>query len=160
MDVESTGTKKATNRVLAAPFQQLHETKGLDKNGSQRRTSSEFVDYRNFKFKPLTITSEVTFSEYVGPTPESNWVIPGVLLVGAYPASQDDEETYELITSILKERTSTFVCLQQEVCSPVFIFFPSPLLLPTLYRSIPFTITFLTSTVLLCVYSFVDRLID
>ena len=153
MDVESTGTKKATNRVLAAPFQQLHETKGLDKNGSQRRTSSEFVDYRNFKFKPLTITSEVTFSEYVGPTPESNWVIPGVLLVGAYPASQDDEETYELITSILKERTSTFVCLQQEVCSPVFS--PTPLSLsPSQLHSLP--LLFLTSTVLLCVYSLID----
>ena len=121
MDIEASGQKKAaTNRVLAAPFQQLHETKGVDSNGSQRRTSSEFVDYRNFKFKPLTITSEVTFSEYVGPTPESNWVIPGVLLVGAYPASQDDEETYDLITSILKERTTTFVCLQQEVSSPIF----------------------------------------
>jgi hypothetical protein len=38
-----------------------------------------------------------------------------VLLVGAYPASQDDEETYELITSILKEHVTKFVCLQQEV---------------------------------------------
>ena len=123
--VESSGQKKATttHRVLQAPFQQhLHGTKSVDKNGNQRRAHSEFVDYRNFKFKPLTITSEVTFSEYVGPTPESNWVIPGVLLVGAYPASQDDEETYELITSILKERTSTFVCLQQEVCPPFPIF--------------------------------------
>ena len=118
MEVESSGQKKATTRrVLQAPFQQQLEP-SLDKNGSQRRTQSEYVDYRNFKFKPLTITSEVTFSEYVGPTPESNWVIPGILLVGAYPASQDDEETYELITSILKERTSTFVCLQQEVRSP------------------------------------------
>ena len=126
MDIESSGQKKAsTHRVLQAPFQQFHGTTGVDKNGSQRQTHSEFVDYRNFKFKPLTITSEVSFSEYVGPTPESNWVIPGVLLVGAYPASQDDEETYELITSILKERTSTFVCLQQEVRPPCTPFFPS-----------------------------------
>jgi hypothetical protein len=56
----------------------------------------------------------ITFKEYVGPTPESNWVIPGVLLVGAYPASQDDEETHDLITSILKEKITKFVCLQQE----------------------------------------------
>jgi hypothetical protein len=50
----------------------------------------------------------------VGPTNESNWVIPGVLLVGAYPASQDDIETFELITSILKLGVRKFVCLQQE----------------------------------------------
>lgn len=53
--------------------------------------------------------------QYCGPTPESNWVIPGVLLVGAYPASQDDVETFELITSILLQGVRKFVCLQQEV---------------------------------------------
>jgi hypothetical protein len=53
--------------------------------------------------------------QYCGPTPESNWVIPGVLLVGAYPASDDDEDTFELITSILKQGVSKFVCLQSEV---------------------------------------------
>jgi hypothetical protein len=42
-------------------------------------------------------------------------VIPGVLLVGAYPASDDDEDTFELITSILKQGVSKFVCLQSEV---------------------------------------------
>ena len=73
-----------------------------------------YVDYRNFPFKTLASDAEISFSEYCGPTPESNWVIPGTLLVGAYPASQDDEETYDLITSILKERVTTFVCLQQE----------------------------------------------
>jgi hypothetical protein len=55
--------------------------------------------------------------QYVGPTPESNWVIPGKLLVGAYPASQDDAETFELITSILKLGITKFVCLQMEVSS-------------------------------------------
>lgn len=58
--------------------------------------------------------------QYCGPTPESNWVIPGVLLVGAYPASDDDEDTFELITSILKQGVSKFVCLQSEV-SAVFV---------------------------------------
>ena len=53
--------------------------------------------------------------QYCGPTPESNWVIPNHLLVGAYPASQDDAETFELITSILKLGITKFVCLQQEV---------------------------------------------
>lgn len=76
---------------------------------------SNFVDHRNFEFKKLEDVNSISFKDYCGPTPESNWVIPGVLLVGAYPASQDDEETYELITSILKEHVTKFVCLQQEV---------------------------------------------
>ena len=54
-------------------------------------------------------------TQYVGPTPESNWVIPGKLLVGAYPASNDDTETFELLTSILKLAVTKFVCLQLEV---------------------------------------------
>ncbi len=41
-------------------------------------------------------------------------MIPGVLLVGAYPSSQDDVETLDLITSILKLGIRKFVCLQQE----------------------------------------------
>lgn len=69
------------------------------------------------------------FSQYCGPTPESNWVIPGVLLVGAYPASEDDDDTFDLITSILKHGITKFVCLQSEVRSFSFIFFHlSPLL--------------------------------
>ena len=55
----------------------------------------------------------------MGPTPESNWVIPGKLLVGAYPASQDDTETFELLTSILKLGVTKFVCLQLEVSEGV-----------------------------------------
>ncbi|CAM9515918.1 unnamed protein product, partial [Ectocarpus fasciculatus] len=56
----------------------------------------------------------LTLDKYCGPTPESNWVIPDRLLVGAYPASQSDVETFELLISILKLKTTTFVCLQQE----------------------------------------------
>lgn len=115
-------------RKLAAPYQQqrlLQTTRNNENNrgggggnalnnrgGAQK---SDFVDHSNFEFKTLDDVTSITFKEYCGPTPESNWVIPGVLLVGAYPASQDDEETYELITSILKERVTKFVCLQQEV---------------------------------------------
>jgi hypothetical protein len=52
--------------------------------------------------------------EYCGPSDESNWVIPGVLLVGAFPSVVDDDENYELITSILGLGITTFVCLQDE----------------------------------------------
>jgi hypothetical protein len=51
---------------------------------------------------------------YVGPTEESNWVIYGRLLVGAYPASVHDEPNTRILSGILKLGISTFVCLQQE----------------------------------------------
>ena len=37
-----------------------------------------------------------------------------MLLVGAYPASQDDNETFDLLSSILKHSITKFVCLQEE----------------------------------------------
>ena len=43
---------------------------------------------------------------YVGPTTESNWVIPGRLLVGAYPGVTDDDENMSLIWSILSCRVT------------------------------------------------------
>lgn len=73
------------------------------------------IDYRNYVFSPLESVVDVTFDKYCGPTPESNWVVPRLLLVGAYPASTDDDETLELISAILKQGVNKFVCLQQEV---------------------------------------------
>mmetsp|Transcript_77942 Transcript_77942/g.156008 ORF Transcript_77942/g.156008 Transcript_77942/m.156008 type:complete len:541 (+) Transcript_77942:72-1694(+) len=52
--------------------------------------------------------------DYCGPSDESNWVIPDVLLVGAFPGCPDDDENWELITSILSLGVTTFVCLQDE----------------------------------------------
>eukprot|EP00775_Hariotina_reticulata_P001786 gene1786-2120_t len=37
-----------------------------------------------------------------GPTPFSNWVIPGRLLAGAYPASLDDLDTQRVLTLLLE----------------------------------------------------------
>ena len=78
-------------------------------------SETQEVDYRNYVFTPLELVADVTFDKYCGPTPESNWVVPKLLLVGAYPASIDDDETLELIAAILKEGVNKFVCLQQEV---------------------------------------------
>lgn len=77
------------------------------------------IDYLSHKFHPLEADDQVTFEKYCGPTPESNWVIPGKLLVGAYPASQDDTETFELLTSILRLGVNQFICLQLEYKSDV-----------------------------------------
>lgn len=101
-------TDKAPNRNLAAPFQ--HEEEVRVSTSPTKIRASEL----EFQFPPLEEYADVTFNKYCGPTPESNWVIPNVLLVGAYPASQDDGETFELISSILKLGITKFVCLQQE----------------------------------------------
>lgn len=37
-----------------------------------------------------------------GPTEESNWVLPGRVLVGAYPSSLEDKLNAEILTSILR----------------------------------------------------------
>lgn len=98
-------------RNIAAPFQ-IEETSKV--NAHEQGDFEENIDYHNFSFTPLEDSAQILFEKYCGPTPESNWVIPGVLLVGAYPASQDDAETFDLITSILKLGVTKFVCLQQE----------------------------------------------
>lgn len=77
-------------------------------------SSSSHKNYTNFNFLPLEPIETLLHSVYCGPTIESNWVIPGKLLVGAFPASRLDDETYHLLTSILAQKVTKFVCLQLE----------------------------------------------
>ena len=56
-----------------------------------------------------------------GTTEESNWVIPGRLLVGAYPASVHDETNARILSGILSTGVTTFVCLQQEYVRAHFV---------------------------------------
>ena len=62
---------------------------------------------------PLT-SAAGNLDVYRGPTDESNWVIPGRLMVGAYPASLDQALHERQISSILGLGIRTFVCLQRE----------------------------------------------
>lgn len=50
-----------------------------------------------------------------GPTEESNWVIPGRILVGAYPSALEDELNAEILSSILRLGACTRVFV---VCAP------------------------------------------
>jgi len=104
----------STSSTDSSSSDSSNSTTGDQQNG-QNNVRQGHVDYRNYVFQPLEPEGKVTFDKYCGPTPESNWVVPGMLLVGAYPASTDDEETLDLIASILKEGVNKFVCLQQEV---------------------------------------------
>ena len=126
-----------SSRELQAPYQQVQSVPvgsgqkllvnsgdnntcsvpGITLETSSASNVQNYPDYRTYQFQPLEPVSKVAFDRYVGPTPESNWVVPGKLLVGAYPASSDDAETLDLITSILQNKVTKFVCLQQEVSS-------------------------------------------
>lgn len=53
-------------------------------------------------------------SAYCGPTDESNWVLPGRLMVGAFPGVADDFENDRILASLLDAGVTTFVCLQKE----------------------------------------------
>jgi len=75
---------------------------------------SDAPDEEELSFPSLEPFGKMKFKTYCGPTPESNWVIPGLLLVGAFPASKDDGETFSLLNAILLLGITMFVCLQQE----------------------------------------------
>jgi hypothetical protein len=121
-DLSTLSLAKPPQRDIAAPYQTpfFKPIIGSGSASSQQQQSAPAVvnalpDYTNFEFQTLESTDACKFDTYVGPTPESNWVVPGKLLVGAYPASNDDAETLDLITSILRQGVTKFVCLQQEV---------------------------------------------
>lgn len=50
-----------------------------------------------------------------GPTLASNWVIPGILMAGAFPGALDDKDNDRQLKCILSKGIDTFVCLQDEV---------------------------------------------
>ncbi len=67
----------------------------------------------NLKLEPI---KDMSFSplRYRGPTTESNWVILDRLMMGAYPASTNDDQHYEISRRLLNCGIRTYVCLQDE----------------------------------------------
>ena len=59
-------------------------------------------------------TISKTKHKYFGPHIESNYIIPDVLIAGAYPADNDDYTTETNLCAILKAGVTCFVCLQSE----------------------------------------------
>eukprot|EP01039_Chlorochromonas_danica_P003487 gene3487-3820_t len=122
--VNDESNNKKPMRALAAPSFESEDggdvfdaqPRSIDKSqaGSANISGEGRVDHTNFAFPALEPYDKLTLAKYCGPTPESNWVIPGLLLVGAYPASLSDEETFDLISGILKCGIRKFVCLQLE----------------------------------------------
>lgn len=64
---------------------------------------------------PLIPLGAVDKARFRGPTPWSNWLIPGRVLAGTYPGAVDDETQIENIEALLGVGVSCVVCLQNEM---------------------------------------------
>jgi len=106
------------SRSIHAPFQDLYERT----NSIQYILKDEKIDeeldeeFENIKysFGTINLNDHIDEKEYAGPTNESNWVVKGKLIVGAYPGYVNDVENEETLTKILNCGVSIFVCLQEE----------------------------------------------
>ena len=102
------------SRDISAPFQDVlaasSSTQLVDVDEEFER---QFASIK-FSFGKINIHEKFIRSEYQGPTGESNWVIKGKLLVGAFPGYIDNKQNEETLTKILNCGISTFVSLQKE----------------------------------------------
>tara|TARA_B110000971_G_scaffold196650_1_gene211945 strand:+ start:591 stop:1046 length:456 start_codon:yes stop_codon:yes gene_type:complete len=115
-------------RQILAPNQENHS----QEHATPKNNYNNYSNYNNYNnnsttkkllrhnFPKLPSNQQIRQirDQYVGPTTESNWVLPGHLLVGAYPGVANDEENMATIWSILNCRITTFVCLQVEYPGP------------------------------------------
>ena len=103
---EGAWSEEEVDDEVAQPVESLEPFKGHIPHW--KRPDRLFPELESFD----TIAARA--EDYCGPSDESNWVIPGLLLVGAFPGVTDDDENWDLITSILSLGITTFVCLQDE----------------------------------------------
>ena len=61
----------------------------------QNIASEKFIEEEkpSYVFTPLQREFEINETEYYGPLPESNWVIKGQLIAGAYPGDENNDST-------------------------------------------------------------------
>ena len=72
------------------------------------------VDFTTTTFSGLTPLSEISREDIFGPTDESNWVVPGKLIAGAFPGYINDIENLASLVKILNCGVTKFVCMQEE----------------------------------------------
>jgi protein-tyrosine phosphatase len=69
----------------------------------------------SYVFTPLQKEFEINETEYYGPLPESNWVIKGQLIAGAYPGDENNDSTnINNLIKVLNCGVTQFSCLQKE----------------------------------------------
>jgi protein-tyrosine phosphatase len=72
------------------------------------------VDFTTTTFSGLVSLNEINREDIFGPIEESNWVVPGKLIAGAFPGYISDLETERALIKILNTGVSKFVCMQEE----------------------------------------------
>jgi hypothetical protein len=75
-------------------------------------TSVKDIDY--IEYNAIEPVDDLKKEKYIGPHPESNWVILGQLIAGAFPGDKNIEKTEENLLAILQTGVTCFVCLQTE----------------------------------------------
>ena len=105
----------AFSRDISAPFQHLSAAASSSSEPVDEEFELEFASIK-YSFGKINVYDKQKFMQslYQGPTPESNWVIKGELLAGAFPGYVSDKENEEILTKILNCGVSTFVSLQKE----------------------------------------------
>ncbi len=109
------GRGSSRQRQQQQQQQQQQARRGTGKAaGQQQQQQPPPVAARLRDLPSLPPFAAVKLADYAGPTDESNWVIPGMLMAGAYPAANEDGLHYQILGSLLSLGLSTFVCLQAE----------------------------------------------
>lgn len=103
--VDMSAIGRSINNNKASVRYQTHHTQVSDSIKLSIPTNLILNDVQYVSFNP---------SLFRGPTTESNWVILDRLMMGAYPASLDDSQHFEVSRRLLKCGIRTFVCLQDE----------------------------------------------
>ena len=86
----------------------------------QNIASEKFIEEEkpSYVFTPLQREfeiNEINETEYYGPLPESNWVIKGQLIAGAYPGDENNDSTnINNLIKVLNCGVTQFSCLQKE----------------------------------------------
>jgi len=112
-------------REIDAPFQNcfaenlVKEQEEKQEKQEEEREQKQDIFEREFEsikysFGSIDVHDIFVESEYSGPTPESNWVVKGKLIAGAFPGFTEDDKNEESLTHILNSGVTTFVCLQKE----------------------------------------------
>jgi len=72
------------------------------------------VDFTTTVFPGLIPLNEINREDIFGPISESNWVVSGKLIAGAFPGFTDDLENTNSLIKILNCGVTKFVCMQEE----------------------------------------------
>ena len=110
-------------RGISAPFQNYLDDnfeKENEENQEERQEKEKEESFERefesikYSFGPIDIYGTFVESEYYGPTPESNWVVKGKLIAGAFPGFLENDKNEDSLTQILNSGVTTFACLQKE----------------------------------------------